>query len=165
MVEEQNSQLKQKHDAGELSAEALVKALAPLPEPVKQPTEKWCRNFSKRFGWHLLSPSTEQASLPYDHPDMVQYRQRYQDLVRSGVHPDLVLNFDQILRSAFSWVGRLHWKPRKKVGMFSKKSQVPKRLDKKRHAVRGARKSLTVPRLQQVITSPQGAINMYCVRG
>lgn len=148
MVEMQNKQLKEKHDAGELSAEALVQALEALPEALKKPDEKWCRNFSKRFGWHLLSPSTEQASLPYDHPDMQQYRQRYQEMVRSGVNPDLILNFDQVWRTAFSWSGRLQWKPRGKVGMVAKKGKVPKRLDKKRHAVRGARKSLTVPRPQ-----------------
>ncbi|CAL1164996.1 unnamed protein product [Cladocopium goreaui] len=115
-----------------------------MPSEVEKPNQKWCRNFVKNFGWSLLSPSMEQASLPFDHPDMKLYRDNYKKMITTGqVHPYLVLNFDQVWRCAFSWSGRMHWKPRENVGKRSKKVKTPKTLDKKRHAVRGARKSVT----------------------
>ena len=144
MVEEQNNEFRQQHERGELSAKALAKALLAMPTALKKPTYKWCRAFSKNFGWSLLSSSTEQASLPMNHPDMILYRQRYEAMLASGVHPHMVINFDQVWRCAFQWDGKMQWKPRANIGRRGRKVRNPKVLDKKRHAVRGARKSVTV---------------------
>eukprot|EP00438_Fugacium_kawagutii_P029588 Skav213420 [mRNA] locus=scaffold38:167382:172740:- [translate_table: standard] len=111
--------------------------------PVEKPSTAWVYNFLKRFGWSLLSSSSEQASLGYNHPDMKLYRQHVENMIAEGVHQHLILNFDQVWRCAFQWNGKMHWKARDLVGKPSSKTKAPKKLDKKRHAVRGARESLT----------------------
>ena len=166
LVAQQNDEIRAKHQRGEISAKTLAQTLSPMPSEVEKPNQKWCRNFVKNFGWSLLSPSMEQASLPFDHPDMKLYRDNYKKMITTGqVHPYLVLNFDQVWRCAFSWSGLMHWKPRENVGKRSKKVKTPKTLDKKRHAVRGARKSVTAPRFNQhtfvymTVQSPGSMLN------
>ena len=104
---------------------------------VPKPDQRWCRGFSRRYCWGLLSASTDQASLPFHHPDMQLYKHLYQKMIQQGVHPHLVLNFDQVWRCAFNWTGKMRWKKRANVGKRSKKVKAPQTLDKKRHAVRG----------------------------
>ena len=145
-VEKYNNELIQMHKEKKITARDVAKRRLKYPTKVDEVSERWGRTFMKRFGWSLLSSSQEQASLPYDHADMEMYRQHYKHMLSQGVHKHLVLNFDQVWRCAFSWNGKMHWKPRTKVGKTGKKTKTPKQLDKKRHAVRGARKSLTVPR-------------------
>lgn len=146
MVKQQNESFKELHRSGSISSGSLAKLLQPLPKPVPKPTERWARHYLKNFGWSLLSASPEQASLPYNHPDMELYRSQIAHMVQSGkVHKHLILNFDQIWRCAFNVKSKLLWKRRGQVGQRSKKRKVPKTLEKKRHCVRGARKSVTAP--------------------
>lgn len=146
MIAEQNAHFQDLFEKNKLSAKALSKALLPMPTEAKKPTVVWCRDFVKRYGWSLLTASTEQQSLPFNHPDMILYRKNYREMIESGkIHPHLVLNFDQVWRCAFNWTGRMQWKERAKVGQRGVKRKIPKTQDKKRHAIRGARKSLTVP--------------------
>ena len=79
---------------------------------------------------------------------MKMYREHYQDLLKDGVRPYMVLNFDQLWRCAFSWDGKMQWKERGSIGKRGRKRRAPRQLDKKRHAVRGARKSITVARFK-----------------
>ena len=145
LVKEQNEKFSAMHERKEISSSALCSALLPEPAPVPL-----CRKFSQKFGWSLLSGSSEQASLPYSHPDMQLFRHSFQSMLDNGVHKHLVLNFDQLWRCAFNVSGKLHWKPRENVGKRSAKAKALKRLDKKRHAVRSARRSLTATCVQLV---------------
>ena len=142
-VRKQNEELKAKYDRKEISAEGVAKGLLEEPTKLKPPGLRWCRQFRDRFGWSLLTRSVEQASLPWDHPDMEWSRNQFQMMLASGVHPHLVLNFDQVWRSAFNWTGKMLWKPREKLGQVGKRMKSPQRLEKKLHSVRGFRKSLT----------------------
>lgn len=144
-VKKHNDHYQALYDKGELSADGLRQALAPMPEKLKPPSNQWCRAFSERFGWSLLSSSSEQASLPFDSPDMELSRKQFSDMIKGGVHPALVLNFDQVWRCAYSCSAKMFWKAKQNVGRREAKKAPPKSLDKKHHAVRGARKSLTVP--------------------
>ena len=149
LVQEQNEALHQRHAAGQLSAPALAKALQPIPQELKPPGSKWARSFIRNFGWSLLSGNSEQASLPMNHPDMQLFRDYYETMVtKDGIHKWLVLNFDQLWRCAYSCSGKMAWKPRGNVTKRGRKVKAPKTLDKKRHAIRNARKSLTVPSMK-----------------
>ena len=138
-------------EEGKLSVKDLANSLLPTPAKVEMVGEKWCRYFIERFGWSLLSVSSQQACLPYNHADMKMYRDHFRDMIDSGVHKYLVLNFDQVWRCAFSWCGKLQYKPRELVGKIGRKRPVHKTIDKKRHAVRGARRSLTVTGWRQIV--------------
>lgn len=155
LVEEQNKSLKEQYHKGEIGHRTLLEGLEDPPRPLQKPSLPWVYNFLRRFGWSLLSSSSEQASLGYSHPDMKLYRQHVEKMMGEGVHPHLILNFDQVWRCAFQWNGKMHWKARDLVGKTCSKSRVPKKLDKKRHAVRGARKSLTVPRPNFGVVDPE----------
>ena len=148
IVREQNEALKAKHAAHQLSARALSEGLMKIPEKVEVPGKKWRTQFLRSFGWSLISSSTEQASLPYHHPDMEAYRNHYASMISSGVHKHLVLNLDQVWRCAFQFGGKMLFKPRGQVGKRCKTRSVKKTVDKKHHAVRGARRSLTAPRIE-----------------
>ena len=143
-MEEHNATiLKQKED-GKITVKDLTQSMLPVPVRVSNIGEKWRRDFIDRFGWSLLSVSSQQACLPYNHAEMKMFRDHFRDMVNSGVEKHLILNFDQVWRCAFSWNGKLQFKPRELVGKRGSKRQLDKRIDKKRHAVRGARRSLTV---------------------
>lgn len=160
-VDKNNNDLIQMHKEKKITAADVAKRRLNHPTKVEEVNELWARNFMKRFGWSLLSSSSEQASLPYNHVDMEMYRQHYKHMLSQGVHNHLVLNFDQVWRCAFSWTGKMHWKPRSKVGKMGKKTKIPKQLDKKRHAVRGARKSLTVPRCKLKVEKGSFCLDLY----
>ena len=161
LVKEQNENFRAMHERKEISTSALCSALLPEPTPVPMPDQNWCRKFSQQFGWSLLSGSSEQASLPYSHPDMQLFRHTFQSMLASGVNKHLVLNFDQLWRCAFNVTGKLRWKPRVNVGKRSAKTKAPKRLDKKRHAVRSARRSLTATCAQLVRGGADGSSLVY----
>ncbi|CAK9116427.1 unnamed protein product [Durusdinium trenchii] len=97
-IKNQNEQMLSK------SHEAAMAGLTALPKPLKVPSASWCRMFQKNWGWSLLSAGSEaQAYLPYDHVDMVMSRNHVKDLFTTqGVHPGLLLNFDQVLTSSWS---------------------------------------------------------------
>lgn len=143
-VEEHNAKILKSKEEGKLTVKGFEQSLLPVPAQVINVGEKWCRDYIDRFGWSLLSVSSQQACLPYNHAEMKMFRDHFRDMVDSGVERYLILNFDQVWRCAFSWSGKLQYKPRELVGKRGSKRQVDKRVDKKRHAVRGARRSLTV---------------------
>ena len=148
LIDAQNAQFREMFAKGQLSISGFSKVLLPSPEPLNYVTVPWCKHFIKSWGWSLLSASSEQASLPFNHPDMKMYREHYQDLLKDGVRPYMVLNFDQLGRCAFRWDGKMQWKERGSIGKRGRKRRAPRQLDKKRHAVRGARKSITVARFK-----------------
>ena len=141
-IKNQNEQMLSK------SHEAAMAGLTALPKPLKVPSASWCRMFQKNWGWSLLSAGSEaQAYLPYDHVDMVMSRNHVKDLFTTqGVHPGLLLNFDQVWRQAFSHNAKLRFKPRHLAGVKASKTRPNKHSDKKIHHIRGSRRSITAPR-------------------
>ena len=61
-----------------------------------------------------------------------------------GIHPGLILNFDQVWRAAFQWTGKLWYKDRNQVAERGMAKKAPGALNKKHVYVKGSRRSLTV---------------------
>lgn len=160
MVKEHNASIEEKYRSGKISAEAAQKLLHDLPTLVKDPSNSWIRWWRQVFGWSLLTrASDDQQFLPFTHVDMQLSRQRTLDLVANGVHPFLILNYDQLWRSAWQMSAyKIHYKDRSKVGNRAHRAKVGQRPDKKVHAVRGARRSRTVSWLYMLQVSD--ALNM-----
>lgn len=145
MVKDHNQQLLEKKNRGELTAAATAKGLLPTPKKVDIPSLSWCYQFTKIWGWSLLTPgASSQCSLPYGHADMEAARNHVASLVQGGCHPALILNYDQVWRVAFDSGGRLFFKERSSAGQRVPKQKVPKGVDKKHGYVKGSRRSLTV---------------------
>ena len=109
--------------------------------------ENWIRWWRQAFGWSLLTRGgDDQQWLPWDSPDMVRSRQETLELIQEkGVHPYLVLNYDQLWRQSWSTSKfKLHYKHRSGAGKRVAKRKAGAREDKKIHAVRGSRRSITV---------------------
>ena len=150
-MEAHNKEILAKIDAGTLTAEAAIRALTPLPKQVEMPTKSWCRHFLRNFGYSLLSNGCDtQAWLPYSHPDMETSRAHMRDLLQSKCHPALVLNYDQMWRTAFSFGGKLLWKDRQDAGRRCLKRKVGPKTDKKQHHIKGSRRSITVSRMSML---------------
>lgn len=146
-VEEQNKKLLELVKNGEMTMEAALAGWSQLPHPVKPPSASWARSFQQKWGWSLLSKGSQGGGwLPYNHPDMVHARQATQALFESrGVHEALLLNFDQMWRTCFSFDGKLRFKPRAFAGQKVPKQKTGQHESKKLHHVSGCRKSLTAP--------------------
>ena len=142
-----NSELRSKFEASQISSRAFIAGFQAEPKPVKPPTLQWGRWFLQKYGWSLLSRCSDQQSwLPFNHPEMIAARQAVQDLFDAhNVHPAMVLNFDQLWRQSWSFTGKLLLKDRKAMGCRRNRSKCSKRADKKLHAVKGNRRSMTVP--------------------
>ena len=83
----------------------------PRPRKLRTPDRRWGSWFLKKYGWSLLSRSSDQQqSLPYSHDDMRVAREDYQKLLQSGVHGALILNYDQLWRCCWSHNSRLMFK-------------------------------------------------------
>lgn len=149
IVEAANEELKQQFDNGNISAQAYLKGLRPSPQKVKPPSLTWSRWFLRVWGWSLLSRQSDaQASLPYDSFDMQQARARVASLTKeSGVHPALIINYDQLWRASWQFGGKLMWKARSGIGKRMARKKAPKRAEKKLHSVKGARRSVTAARI------------------
>ena len=99
------------------------------------------------WGWTLLSRSGDDSGwLPFSHSDMEAARQATKRLVtHEGIHPFLILNYDQLWRNAFTLRKTpLIFKDRSGTGRRVKKSRMNPRGDKTIHAIRGARRPITV---------------------
>ena len=147
LVTEHNAKLQSDFEQGLLSAEAVLTAVQPVPVRIRYPTPSWIRWWKSSWGWPLLSRGgDEQGWLPYSHPDMAAARLDTKRLFsEDGCHKWLCLNYDQIWRNAFTLQKtRLLWKDRSSAGKKSSKKKMRARGDKKVHAIRGARRSITV---------------------
>lgn len=143
-----NTSVEERYRSGALSTEAAQASLEPIPEPVAVPTHAWVRWWRQCFGWSLLTRGgDDQQWLPYDHVDMVQSRAETKELLATGLcHPYLLLNYDQLWRTAWGMSRfKLHYKHRSGTGRRVGKTKVGQRQDKKVHAVKGSRRSITVP--------------------
>lgn len=149
IVSASNEELKQQLDNGTISAQAYLKGLRPVPEKLKPPSVGWSRWFLRVWGWSLLSRQSDaQASLAYDSFDMQQARAKVDSLTKEkGVHPALIINYDQLWRASWQFGGKLMWKARSGIGKRLPRKKAPKRCEKKLHAVKGARRSVTEARI------------------
>lgn len=148
MVQEHNASIEQDFNAGKLSAAEVCEMFEQPPKRLTYPSSSWCRWWRSRWGWALLSRSSDdQLWLPYSHCDMEMARSKIQGLITTHqVHPCLVLNYDQLWRNAFSLGNTpLCYKGRAGAGQRVPKTSGGARMDKKIHSVKGARRSITVP--------------------
>ena len=110
---------------------------------VGKPSKSWRRHFLRKHGWSMFSKGADSTSwLPYSHPDMEASRAHMRELLQR-IHPAMCLNYGQVWRTAFTFGGRLLWKPRKMVGERGKACKLPQRQDKKLHFIEGSRRSIT----------------------
>ena len=145
-VRQYNESVVERYKAGELHAEAVQGAFLPLPKKLKVPSQSWARYWRSKWGWSMLTRgSNEQEWLGYNHPDMKLSRDSFQEMIESGCHPGLILNFDQLWRACWATSKfKLAYKPRGLAGERSSKQKAGPRLDKKVHSVKGSRRSMTV---------------------
>ena len=140
-----NSEVASRLEANAITPQAALEALMAEPRMVPAPNEKWARWFLVQWGWSILSKSSDsQQWLPYSHPDMVSARTAFRDLIDThGCHPGLILNYDQLWRSAWMTSGKLLWKSGEK-GLRVSRAKAPQRADKKIHSVKHGRRGITV---------------------
>lgn len=146
--EQWNEDVRSKLANGQMSAEEAIAAYTPRPVVVKHPSRRWCVHWLRRFGWSVLTKGSEaQASLPYEHPDMMQARQYVRSLTSEyGCHGAMILNFDQVWRCCWSFCGKLYYKGSHLAGQPCKRQKVGAHVDKKLHMVKGSRRALTAAR-------------------
>ena len=147
VIKEHNEQIQRDYEQNKLHPETVLSALLPLPKKVKYPSSAWLRWWKGAWGWTLLARSAdEQSWLPYGHPDMEQARSETRKLFSEhNVHPFLLLNYDQVWRNAWSLQKvPLMFKRRSQAGTRAQIQKRDPRMDKKIHAIKGARRSLTV---------------------
>ena len=145
IIELNNKELKQSLEEGKIEPEVFMKSFQPVPTAVKHPSISWSRWFLRSWGWSLLTKQSDaQLSLPFEHYDMVQARSLVASMVDvHKVHPALLVNFDQLWRSSWQCSGKLLFKDRGHAGKRVHRAKAPKRMEKKLHAVKGARRSVT----------------------
>jgi len=146
IIEEANQQLKAKLDAKEIDPKQFLIGWQPVPQFLRSPGLQWSKWFLRSWGWSLLSRQSDaQASLPYDHYDMVQARAKVAKMTaEDNIHPGLIINFDQLWRASWQFGGKLLYKAREHAGQRVARRKAPKRTEKKLHSVKGARRSITV---------------------
>jgi hypothetical protein len=97
---------------------ATVRA-ALLPAAKLSPTDlslKWGALFLKAFNWSKRATNTKGQFLAYDHPLMISSRKMVQESINDGVHPWLILNYDQVWRAAYKGMTYVYRKPLVEVG-------------------------------------------------
>ena len=147
LVRQHNQDVRDRYESGELSAEATLASLEPIPAKLEHPSESWVRSWKRMWGWAMLARSSDDASwLPFSHADMEMARIEVGQLMtKHSVHRFLILNFDQVWRNCWSLSNTpLCYKVRSLAGQRAKKAKVGSRIDKKLHSIRGARRSITV---------------------
>ena len=147
LVQDHNDEIHSQYERGEISAEAALAAKETVPKALSHPTESWVRAWKRSWGWAMLARSSDDSSwLPYSHADMELARSEVHKLVsQHGVHPYLILNYDQVWRNCWSLSKTpLCYKSRAMAGQRAKKAKLGSRIDKKLHSIRGARRSITV---------------------
>ena len=142
-----NSELSAKYKRGEIGCEALATGLQVEPEQVPKPTPKWASSWRKRWGWSMLTRGSNDSTwLPWDRPDMMAARKALSDQIQEeSIHPGLILNYDQVWRACWSTSKyKLAYKDRSQMGKQPTRRKHGPRLDKKVHAIKGSRRSMTV---------------------
>ena len=93
IIEEANQQLKAKLDAKEIDPKQFLIGWQPVPQFLRSPGLQWSKWFLRSWGWSLLSRQSDaQASLPYDHYDMVQARAKVAKMTaEDNIHPGLII--------------------------------------------------------------------------
>ena len=148
IIQDENMKLQQDYDAKKISPHEFLAGWQPLPQALNHPGSEWSKWFLRNWGWSLLSRQSDaQASLPYDHPDMVQARAQVAEL-STRTHGALIINFDQLWRASWQFGGKLLYKGREDTGKRVQRKRAPKRIEKKLHCVKGARRSITVPQFE-----------------
>jgi len=145
-VREHNQEVIQKYRNGSLHSSAVNGSFEPEPKRLKTPSQSWARYWRSQWGWSMLTRgSNDQEWLPFGHPDMANARQMTKELfTKHGVHPGLVLNFDQLWRACWCTSRyKLAYKPRQYGGIKTQKKKAGPRYDKKIHTVKGSRRSMT----------------------
>ncbi|CAK9022189.1 unnamed protein product [Durusdinium trenchii] len=178
LVTAHNQDLLKKHDEGQLTAAAVTAGWLPDPTKVEIPSPSWCSKFKNAWGWSLLAAgSSGQQSLPFGHSDMQAARDYVNNLIKpepegEGIHPGLILNFDQVWRAAFQWTGKLWYKDRNQVAERGMAKKAPGTLNKKHVYVKGSRRSLTAmtstwsdgSRGPICFSCPEGSIDATTIR-
>ena len=143
-AEEHNCSILAQVQDGQLSAEEALSRVLPRPRKLAPPSRHWAANFLRQWGWSMLSRSSDaQIALPYDHEDMQQSRLAYRDLLeRQGVHKGLVLNFDQLWRTAWASSAKLLFKSGA-AGEKSCRVKATGRANKKLDTVKHGRRGIT----------------------
>ena len=102
-VEAYNRGILKQYEEGSIHPKALAfPALERMPQKLKQPCRSWCQWWRTAWGWSMLTRSADsQQWLPYDHCDLSATRDHVADLLATGTHPGLVLNYDQIWRNSY----------------------------------------------------------------
>lgn len=147
VIDEWNEEIRAKYQNGEILPETALDSLEPQRKPLAVPSSSWVRSWKAAWGWSMLSRGgDEQAWLAYSSSDMINARQGVRDqFAKAGVHPFLMLNYDQLWRQNFTTGNlRLSYKHRKNVGRKANKQRVTMKIDKKIHAIKGGRHSMTV---------------------
>eukprot|EP00438_Fugacium_kawagutii_P021030 Skav205788 [mRNA] locus=scaffold340:197261:201341:+ [translate_table: standard] len=149
-----NAELLAKYQAGEMLPETLLKSWEPEPQAFSTPSESWIRQWKASFGWSTLTRGgDEQAWLSYNSTEMEQARNQINSLFTSkNVHKFLCLNYDQLWRNSWGLSKhKLCYKHRRGAGRKVLKTAIGMKTDKKVHAVKGARQSVTAARQQNGI--------------
>jgi hypothetical protein len=83
---------------GKITPEQAVESYEPVQVKLtKHIGKKWCSRFAKEFGWKPRKAGMCGSFLDYDHPEMERVRQHIDYLLTGGgVHPQLLLNYDQL---------------------------------------------------------------------
>lgn len=149
-----NADLIAKYQADDMLPETLLKFWEPEPQLLRAPSESWIREWKASFGWSTLTRGgDEQAWLSYNSSEMEQARNQINSMFTTkNVHKFLCLNYDQLWRNSWGLSKhKLAYKNRKGAGKKVLKTAIGMRGDKKVHAVKGARQSVTAAREQDSI--------------
>ena len=144
-VEAYNANVLNQYKEGSIHPKALEAAFEPMPQKLKQPSRSWCQWWRMAWGWSMLTRSADsQQWLPYEHADLQATRDHVADLLATGTHGGLVLNWDQIWRNSYDVSKfKVAYKTRANVGKRTRRTRPNPQFDKKSHAIKGARKSMT----------------------
>ena len=80
---------------------AMTMARKMVPPAQQRTTRTWTTRFRDRYDWSKNTTGMTGIFLPYNHPEMERVRQKVTTLrTVSGVHPRLILNYDQLWKLA-----------------------------------------------------------------
>ena len=74
-------------------------------------TPVWCARFKRAWKWSHRRNNTTGNYLPYNAPQMQAYRMKFKAMVETqGVHPRLILNYDQVWAMQYAPPEKTLWK-------------------------------------------------------
>lgn len=152
LVDSWNEDLMARYRNGEVLAETVLDILEPKPERLTDPSQSWIRAWKAQWGWSMLTRQGEEGAwLPYSSSDMEIARNQVKEMFsKKNCHRFLLLNYDQLWRNHWSASRhKLCYKARSGAGKRVRKTAIGMKVDKKVHAVKGSRQSVTVPHSNQ----------------